>query len=85
MIDTCQANTMYSKIYSPNVISTGSSELDQSSYSHHSDMDIGVAVIDSYTHFVLHYLENINKTSKNTLQDLVRTFSLRETLLTSPV
>lgn len=33
MIDTCQANTMYSKIYSPNVLATGSSKKDQNSYS----------------------------------------------------
>ena len=33
MIDTCQANTMYSKLYSPNILATGSSELDESSYS----------------------------------------------------
>ena len=33
MIDTCQANTMYSKFYSPNILATGSSELDESSYS----------------------------------------------------
>ena len=40
MIDTCQANTMYSKFYSPNIIATGSSEIDQSSYSHHADNDV---------------------------------------------
>ncbi len=33
MIDTCQANTMYSKFYSPNILATGSSELGESSYS----------------------------------------------------
>ena len=33
MIDTCQANTMYSKFYSPNILATGSSELDEKSYS----------------------------------------------------
>ncbi len=33
MIDTCQANTMYSKINSPNILATGSSKLDESSYS----------------------------------------------------
>lgn len=33
MIDTCQANTMYSKIDSPNILATGSSELGESSYS----------------------------------------------------
>lgn len=33
MIDTCQANTMYSKIYSPNVLATGSSPKGENSYS----------------------------------------------------
>ena len=34
--------------------------------------DIGVAVIDRYTHFVLNYFEALNKTSRATLQELVR-------------
>lgn len=33
VIDTCQANTMYSKFYSPEIIATGSSSLGESSYS----------------------------------------------------
>ena len=33
MIDTCQANTMYSKFYSPNVLATGSSFEGENSYS----------------------------------------------------
>lgn len=33
MIDTCQANTMYSQIYSPNILATGSSEIGENSYS----------------------------------------------------
>ena len=33
VIDTCEAVTMYSKLYSPNIISTGSSQFGQSSYS----------------------------------------------------
>jgi phosphatidylinositol glycan class K len=33
MIDTCQANTLYSKFYSPNILATGSSEKDENSYS----------------------------------------------------
>ena len=37
---------------------------------HHSDAEIGVAVIDRYTHFVLNHLEAINKTSTSTMQDL---------------
>jgi glycosylphosphatidylinositol transamidase (GPIT) subunit GPI8 len=33
MIDTCQANTMYSRIYSPNIVAAGSSEKSENSYS----------------------------------------------------
>lgn len=70
MVDTCQANTMYSKFYSPNILAVGSSELDESSYSHHSDVEIGVAVIDRFTYYSLEFLEQIEKNSTATLQDL---------------
>ncbi|KAF2091856.1 hypothetical protein K490DRAFT_32265 [Saccharata proteae CBS 121410] len=72
MIDTCQANTMYSKFYSPNILATGSSEIDQSSYSHHADNDVGVAVIDRYTYYNLDFLETQVKdpSSKLTMGDL---------------
>ncbi len=72
MIDTCQANTMYTKFYSPNIIATGSSEIDQSSYSHHADNDVGVAVIDRYTYYNLDFLETHIREpgSKMTLGDL---------------
>lgn len=72
MIDTCQANTMYSRFYSPNIIATGSSEIDQSSYSHHADNDVGVAVIDRYTYYNLDFLEKEVEggKSKKTLGDL---------------
>ncbi|KAK4134022.1 hypothetical protein BT67DRAFT_434180 [Trichocladium antarcticum] len=80
MIDTCQANTMYSKLYSPNIIATGSSELDQSSYSHHADNDIGVAVIDRYTYYTLEFLENEVRgtSSKKTLGDLFDSFTFEK-------
>ena len=71
MIDTCQANTMYSKFYSPNILATGSSEIDESSYSHHADTDIGVAVIDRYTYYNLEFLEkNVDMSSKHTMKEL---------------
>ncbi|KAH8592987.1 peptidase C13 family-domain-containing protein [Bisporella sp. PMI_857] len=72
MIDTCQANTMYSKFYSPNIIATGSSEIDQSSYSHHADNDVGVAVIDRYTYYNLDFLETHVRepSSRKTVGDL---------------
>jgi phosphatidylinositol glycan class K len=72
MIDTCQANTMYSKLYSPNIIATGSSEISQNSYSHHADNDVGVAVIDRYTYYNLDFLETrvLDPASKLTLGEL---------------
>ncbi len=38
---------------------------------HHNDMDIGVAVIDGFTHYILQYLETLGKSSKASLQDFV--------------
>ncbi|KAH3668059.1 hypothetical protein OGAPHI_001813 [Ogataea philodendri] len=78
MIDTCQANTMYSKFYSPNILAVGSSDLHESSYSHHSDTEIGVAVIDRFTYFSLEFLENLEKDSKLTLQDLVDSYTFEK-------
>ncbi|CAI4058890.1 hypothetical protein SKDZ_04G5320 [Saccharomyces kudriavzevii ZP591] len=75
MVDTCQANTMYSKFYSPNILAVGSSEMDESSYSHHSDVEIGVAVIDRFTYYCLDFLEHIDKNSTLTLQDLFDSFT----------
>ncbi|KAF1969505.1 hypothetical protein BU23DRAFT_476650 [Bimuria novae-zelandiae CBS 107.79] len=77
MIDTCQANTMYSKFYSPNILATGSSEIDQSSYSHHADNDVGVAVIDRYTYYNLDFLEkNVrDPTSKVTMGELFDSYN----------
>ncbi|KAF9011731.1 peptidase C13 family-domain-containing protein [Cyathus striatus] len=76
MIDTCQANTMYSKFYSPNILATGSSKLNENSYS----VSHG---IDAYTHYVLEFMEGINKTSHKTMQDLVIiSVSLQDSLVT---
>ncbi len=78
MIDTCQANTMYSKFYSPNILAIGSSEIDESSYSHHADMDVGVALIDRFTYFNLEFLEHIDKRSRETVQDLVDSYTFEK-------
>lgn len=39
-------------------------------------MDIGVAVIDSFTHNILQYLETVGKTSRNSLQEFASRLSL---------
>lgn len=70
MIDTCQANSMYEQFYSPNILAVGSSAVDESSYSHHSDLDIGVAVIDRFTYYTLEFLEKIEKNSTETMDKL---------------
>lgn len=38
---------------------------------HENDNDIGVAVIDSFTHHILQFMEGIDKTSQSSMQDLV--------------
>ncbi|KZV76469.1 hypothetical protein PENSPDRAFT_680137 [Peniophora sp. CONT] len=83
MMDTCQANSMYSKLYSPNILATGSSRVGQNSYSYENDADIGVAVIDGFTHFTLDFMEGINKTSTATMQDFFNTFD-REKIRSDP-
>jgi GPI-anchor transamidase subunit K len=78
MIDTCQANTLYRQFYAPGMIATGSSEEDESSYSHHADNDVGVAVIDRWTYYVLEFLETqvIGPTSEKTLGDLFDSYDI---------
>lgn len=80
MIDTCQANTLFSRFYSPNIIATGSSAIDQSSYSHHADNDVGVAVIDRYTYYNLDFLESqvTSPRSKLTLGNLFDSYDERK-------
>ncbi|CAB4253791.1 similar to Saccharomyces cerevisiae YDR331W GPI8 ER membrane glycoprotein subunit of the glycosylphosphatidylinositol transamidase complex [Maudiozyma barnettii] len=78
MIDTCQANTMYSKFYSPNILAVGSSRFEESSYSHHSDVEIGVAVIDRFTYYTLEFMETIEKDSDLTLQDLFDSYTFEK-------
>lgn len=80
MIDTCQANTMYRQFYAPGIIATGSSEEDESSYSHHADNDVGVAVIDRWTYYVLDFLETqvTGPTSDKTLGDLFDSYDFEK-------
>ncbi|KAI9593539.1 peptidase C13 family-domain-containing protein [Syncephalis fuscata] len=76
MIDTCQANTLYERIDSPNVLATGSSERGENSYSYQADGDLGVAVIDRYTYYTLKFMENVNnKDNSTTFQQLFDTFN----------
>lgn len=75
MIDTCQANTLYSRFYSPNLIASGSSEKGENSFSHQTDGDLGVAVIDRYTYYSLEVLERVQQGGNDTLMDLFSSYS----------
>lgn len=74
MIDTCEANTMYSKMFSPNMIAVGSSQLEESSYANASDDKVGVALIDRFTSLNLKYLEQVDINSELTLADLFNSY-----------
>jgi len=73
VVDTCQAATLYSKIYSPNIIAISSSLKGEDSLSHHADTASGVFVIDRFTYYLLNFLETIEQgdTSK-TMTDLFK-------------
>ena len=59
--DTCQAFTLGDHITAPNVMVVGSSLRDESSYAHHSDVALGLSVIERYTHAFLQYVQKLGK------------------------
>lgn len=65
--ETCQAESMGQKLYSPNVIAVGSSKVGEDSLSHHGDPTIGVYIIDRYTYYALEFLEKVTINSTKSL------------------
>lgn len=53
-------------------------------FQHHDDPTIGVHVIDSWTYYVLQYLEGVSQSSKKSLQDFVSLHHYPFPLLYSP-
>ncbi|KAM9977152.1 hypothetical protein ACTFIR_011008 [Dictyostelium discoideum] len=74
MVDTCQANTLYTRFNSPNILAIGSSKFGENSYSHHSDPELGVAVIDRFTYYTLEFFESVDPHNV-TLYQLFNTYS----------
>ncbi|KAF1322410.1 Gpi-anchor transamidase, partial [Globisporangium splendens] len=72
MVDTCQAGSLSNAIVSPNVVTIGSSQTGESSYAHHNDEELGLAVIDRFTFSTLDYLQRMK------VGDWIRNSSLRE-------
>jgi GPI-anchor transamidase subunit K len=67
--DTCQAESLSSRLYSPNILTIGSSKTGENSYSHHQDQRIGVYVVDRYSYHVNQFLEKIRPDSQTNLQE----------------
>lgn len=70
MVDTCQAQTLGNKIVSDGVVFIGSSALGENSYSHHSDRDVGLSVIDRFTFYTLEFMQRVSSESSVTLDRL---------------
>ena len=71
IVDTCQAESLSQKIYSPNVLAVGSSKVGEDSLSHHGDPSIGVYVIDRYTYYALEFLETVQINSEKSLSQFL--------------
>lgn len=75
MVDTCQAATLHSQLYSPGILAVGSSLKGENSYSHHLDADVGVSVVDRFTYYTLQFFENLDIHSNATLESLFKSYS----------
>eukprot|EP01104_Vermistella_antarctica_P018433 TRINITY_DN6820_c0_g1_i1.p1 TRINITY_DN6820_c0_g1~~TRINITY_DN6820_c0_g1_i1.p1 ORF type:complete len:433 (+),score=117.81 TRINITY_DN6820_c0_g1_i1:271-1569(+) len=70
IIETCHANTMYSSLYSANILAMASSLEDEHSVSHHHDLALGTTVIDRVTFYLLEYLESLEPDSDASIYDM---------------
>ncbi|KJH46806.1 peptidase C13 family protein [Dictyocaulus viviparus] len=82
--DTCRSASMFEWISSPGVLSSSSSLSHEESYSYDVDDEIGVYVIDRYTHFTVSFLNREVKAlnSTATMQDYLDSCSRRQCLST---
>ncbi|KAM7540826.1 hypothetical protein Aperf_G00000036369 [Anoplocephala perfoliata] len=69
--DSCQAESMGSKVYSPNVITVGSSKVGEDSLAHHFDTTIGVFVADRYSYYALQFLERLTHESRKNIVEFL--------------
>eukprot|EP00808_Paulinella_micropora_P015902 g1150.t1 len=74
MVDTCQAASLFNQIYSPNVVTIGSSQLGESSYSHHSDRELGISVVDRFTYYALEFFQRGEEGKESDLLTLFKSF-----------
>lgn len=68
ILDTCQASTLFRELNehdTPNVITIGSSQIGQNSYSQGNDYTIGVALVDRFTFQTREFFERNNVIARN--------------------
>jgi len=79
LADTCQAFTLGDSITAPNVYMIGTSLRDENSYAHHSDPELGLSVIERYTHKFFQLVSRANSLSKLSLsQSMIDPFDFRQ-------
>ena len=78
--DTCQAFTLFDKITTPNVLTLGTSLREQNAYAHHSDKDLGLAVIERWTHLFLKGYQDKAQSETTLHEVMVRPFEDKITL-----
>ena len=77
MVDSCQANTMFSSLTLPGILAAASSKLGEDSLSHHFDSSLGLHLMDKWTYFMLLYLENILPLSNVSIISLLNSFDAK--------
>lgn len=83
--ETCQAESMGMKLYSPNILSIGSAKVGEDSLSHHGDPTIGVYIIDRYTYYALDFLEKLSINSNKTLAEFIKKVCPKQLCLSTTV
>ncbi|CBZ50278.1 hypothetical protein NCLIV_007520 [Neospora caninum Liverpool] len=83
--ETCQGSTLLDAITTPGVLGLASSGPKESSYSHHADGFLGVAVIDRWTYYTLQFFEKSVKDSSSpaTFQQLLDSYSRKQLMSTA--
>ncbi|KAA0193832.1 Phosphatidylinositol glycan, partial [Fasciolopsis buskii] len=69
--ETCQAESMGLLVYSPNVITIGSSAVGEDSLSLHVDNDIGVFMSDRYSYYAAEFLKTVEPNSSKTMDQFL--------------
>lgn len=68
--DTCRAGSLFNKIRSKGILSIGSSNITESSYSYREDGSIGISVIDRFTYHTLEWFSSHDRSNPGTLAEL---------------